>query len=177
MMGALAATAFVGYAAMTPAQSFWVLAPLNLIALTAQSALMPLGDTVTLAVSRSNGLDYGRFRVWGSNQLHPRLAGGWCCARLLFRRTGASARARCFCALANGMPMYSAAPSPDRGQPVRGCTRLRGRAQILDFCRRCFGAADKPSSLLAYYGQRVSSPKSCCSGWVSACSPGLGRSR
>jgi MFS transporter, PPP family, 3-phenylpropionic acid transporter len=66
VMGALAATAFVGYAAMTPAQSFWVLAPLNLIALTAQSALMPLGDTVTLAVSRSDGLDYRRIRVWGS---------------------------------------------------------------------------------------------------------------
>jgi MFS transporter, PPP family, 3-phenylpropionic acid transporter len=66
VMGALAATAFVSYAAMTPVTSFWVLALLNLIALTTQSALMPLGDTVTLAVSRSDRLGYGRIRVWGS---------------------------------------------------------------------------------------------------------------
>ena len=39
---------------------------LNLVALTAQSALMPLGDTATLATCRSAGLDYGRVRVWGS---------------------------------------------------------------------------------------------------------------
>jgi PPP family 3-phenylpropionic acid transporter len=39
---------------------------LNLAALTAQSALMPLGDTVTLALSRTGGLDYGRIRAWGS---------------------------------------------------------------------------------------------------------------
>jgi PPP family 3-phenylpropionic acid transporter len=45
---------------------FGVLVSLTLVALTAQSALMPLGDTVTLAISRSDGLDYGRIRVWGS---------------------------------------------------------------------------------------------------------------
>ena len=66
VMTALAATALTSYAALSSAASFWVLISLNLVALTAQSALMPLGDTVTLAVSRSNGLDYGRIRVWGS---------------------------------------------------------------------------------------------------------------
>src|SRR5260370_14593522 len=32
----------------------------------AQSALMPLGDSITLAAVREAGLDYGRIRVWGS---------------------------------------------------------------------------------------------------------------
>jgi PPP family 3-phenylpropionic acid transporter len=66
MMGALAATALVSYAGLWPVSGLWVLVSLNLVALTAQSALMPLGDTVTLAVSRSEGLDYGRIRLWGS---------------------------------------------------------------------------------------------------------------
>jgi MFS transporter, PPP family, 3-phenylpropionic acid transporter len=66
VMGALAGAALVSYAALFSATGFWVLVSLNLVALTAQSALMPLGDTATLAVARSNGLDYGRIRVWGS---------------------------------------------------------------------------------------------------------------
>lgn len=66
VMVALGAVALVSYAAMWPVAGFWVLVSLNLAALAAQSALMPLGDTVTLAVARSAGLDYGRVRVWGS---------------------------------------------------------------------------------------------------------------
>jgi MFS transporter, PPP family, 3-phenylpropionic acid transporter len=66
VMAALAAVAFVGYAGLSWVTGFWLLAALNLVALTSQSALMPLGDTVTLAVARSDGLDYGRIRVWGS---------------------------------------------------------------------------------------------------------------
>jgi PPP family 3-phenylpropionic acid transporter len=66
MMGALAAAAIVAYAGLLSAGSFWLLILLNLVALTAQSALMPLGDTVTLAAVRSEGLDYGRIRLWGS---------------------------------------------------------------------------------------------------------------
>ena len=66
VMGALAAIAVAGYAALWPEAGFWPLLTLNIVALTAQSALMPLGDTVTLAVARADGLDYGRIRVWGS---------------------------------------------------------------------------------------------------------------
>ncbi|MBV9521213.1 MAG: MFS transporter [Alphaproteobacteria bacterium] len=66
IMAVLAATALVSYAVLWSIAEFWVLASLNLVALTAQSALMPLGDTVTLAGSHSHGLDYGRIRVWGS---------------------------------------------------------------------------------------------------------------
>jgi MFS transporter, PPP family, 3-phenylpropionic acid transporter len=66
VMAALAAAAVASYAGLSSASSFRVLISLNLVALTAQSALMPLGDTITLAVARSDGLDYGRIRLWGS---------------------------------------------------------------------------------------------------------------
>jgi PPP family 3-phenylpropionic acid transporter len=66
LMGALAAAALAAYVGLLSAGSFWLLISLNLVALTAQSALMPLGDTITLAATRSEGLDYGRIRLWGS---------------------------------------------------------------------------------------------------------------
>jgi PPP family 3-phenylpropionic acid transporter len=66
LMGTLAAVALAAYLGLLPAGSFWLLISLNLVALTAQSALMPLGDTITLAAARSGGLDYGRIRLWGS---------------------------------------------------------------------------------------------------------------
>ncbi|MGA8383545.1 MAG: MFS transporter [Stellaceae bacterium] len=66
VMSMLAAVALAAYIALWPAAGFWPLLSLNLIALTAQSALMPLGDTISLALSRSEGLDYGRVRLWGS---------------------------------------------------------------------------------------------------------------
>ena len=66
LMGTLAAAALAAYAGLLSARNFWLLISLNLIALTAQSALMPLGDTITLAAARLEGLDYGRIRLWGS---------------------------------------------------------------------------------------------------------------
>jgi PPP family 3-phenylpropionic acid transporter len=66
VMVALAAIACLGYAALWPARSFWALLWLNLVAGVAQSTLMPLGDSITLAAVRSARLDYGRIRVWGS---------------------------------------------------------------------------------------------------------------
>ncbi|MBV9862361.1 MAG: MFS transporter [Alphaproteobacteria bacterium] len=66
VMAALAGAACVAYAALWRAAGFWVLLSLNLAAGAAQSALMPLGDSVALAAVRERGLDYGRIRVWGS---------------------------------------------------------------------------------------------------------------
>jgi MFS transporter, PPP family, 3-phenylpropionic acid transporter len=66
LMGALAAAALAAYLGLLSAGSFWLLILLNLVALTAQSALMPLADTITLGAVRSEGLDYGRIRLWGS---------------------------------------------------------------------------------------------------------------
>jgi PPP family 3-phenylpropionic acid transporter len=66
VMIALAACACAAYAGLWPVAGFWMLLALNLVAGMAQSALMPLGDSITLAAVRSDGLDYGRIRVWGS---------------------------------------------------------------------------------------------------------------
>jgi PPP family 3-phenylpropionic acid transporter len=78
LMGSLAAAALAASAGLFSATSLWLLVSLNLIATTAQSALMPpLGDTVTLAVARSDSLDYGRIRMRGlvtSSLPRPRAA-------------------------------------------------------------------------------------------------------
>jgi PPP family 3-phenylpropionic acid transporter len=66
VMVALAGAACLGYAALWRAEGFWPLLWLNLAAGVAQSALMPLGDSITLAAVRGARLDYGRIRVWGS---------------------------------------------------------------------------------------------------------------
>jgi MFS transporter, PPP family, 3-phenylpropionic acid transporter len=66
MMIVLAASAWAAYAGLWPVAGFWPLLALNLVAGMAQSALMPLGDSITLAAVREEGLDYGRIRVWGS---------------------------------------------------------------------------------------------------------------
>src|SRR5438067_4600973 len=66
VMAALATVACLAYAALWPAWGFWPLLWLNLVAGVAQSALMPLGDSITLAAVRGASLDYGRIRVWGS---------------------------------------------------------------------------------------------------------------
>src|SRR5438046_7344217 len=66
VMVALAAVACIAYAALWPAWGFWPLLWLNLVAGVAQSAMMPLGDSITLAAVRGERLDYGRIRVWGA---------------------------------------------------------------------------------------------------------------
>jgi MFS transporter, PPP family, 3-phenylpropionic acid transporter len=66
MMIALAGVACAAYAGLWPVAGFGTLLALNLVAGVAQSAMMPLGDSVTLAAVRDEGLDYGRIRVWGS---------------------------------------------------------------------------------------------------------------
>lgn len=66
VMVALAGIGCLGYAALWPAAGFWPILVLNLVAGAAQSALMPLGDSITIAAVRAQRLDYGRVRVWGS---------------------------------------------------------------------------------------------------------------
>ena len=66
VMIALAALACAAYAGLWPLAGFWAVLTVNLVAGAAQSGLMPLGDSITLAAVRREGLDYGRVRVWGS---------------------------------------------------------------------------------------------------------------
>ena len=66
VMIALAATSCAAYAGLLPIGGFAALLALNLAAGIAQSALMPLGDSITLMAVREERIDYGRVRVWGS---------------------------------------------------------------------------------------------------------------
>ncbi|MGE5269632.1 MAG: MFS transporter [Thiohalocapsa sp.] len=66
VMVALAMLSLAAYAALWPLAGFWAILVVNLIAGAAQSALMPLGDSVTLGAVREYRLDYGRVRLWGS---------------------------------------------------------------------------------------------------------------
>src|SRR5579863_4668395 len=66
VMIALAAVSCAAYAGLWPVAGFWAILALNLAGGAAQSALMPLGDSITLAAVHRDGLDYGRVRVWGS---------------------------------------------------------------------------------------------------------------
>jgi len=66
IMVALCGVAIAGYAGLWGAYGFWSLLALTLVTATAQSALMPLGDSITLAAVRRDRIDYGRVRVWGS---------------------------------------------------------------------------------------------------------------
>lgn len=54
------------YAGLWPVWGFGLLLGFNLAAGAAQSALLPLGDSIAVAAVREEDLDYGRVRVWGS---------------------------------------------------------------------------------------------------------------
>ena len=76
VMVALAAAACLAYAGLWPEAGFWKLIALNVVAGVAQSALMPLGDSIMLAAVRDQRLDYGRIRVWGSLSFILAASGG-----------------------------------------------------------------------------------------------------
>ena len=62
----LAAMSLGAYALFWPAQGFWPLAALTILAAGSFTAIMPLGDSLTLLASSEGRLDYGRIRLWGS---------------------------------------------------------------------------------------------------------------
>jgi MFS transporter, PPP family, 3-phenylpropionic acid transporter len=154
VMGALAATALAAYIALWPAAGFWPLLLLNLVALTAQSALMPLGDTITLALSRTAGLDYGRIRVWGSlSFIFASLGAGIVLAhtsgeRVLPLVLGASALLLLAC---RGLPSSDSVRGPAVFPMVRGAG-VRGIAGDLRFWIFVATASALQASHQVYYG-------------------------
>lgn len=150
VMAVLAASALLSYAGLWPVDSFWAFVLLNLVALTAQSALMPLGDTVTLAMSRSAGLDYGRIRVWGSvSFILASLASGAVLTsfsgdQVLPLVLGASALVLFACL--RMPPLQASADSPSRA------TGLRAVAADPRFWHFAVTAAALQASHQVYYG-------------------------
>lgn len=49
-----------------PARGFWPLLAVTVTAYAGFTALMPLGDSLTMQNTLAHGLDYGRIRLWGS---------------------------------------------------------------------------------------------------------------
>jgi PPP family 3-phenylpropionic acid transporter len=92
VMIVLAGIAIAGYAGLWHAYGFWALLALTLLAGAGQSAIMPLGDSITLAAVRDSGIDYGRVRVWGSvTFILAAIASGLFLARPLGERPGGNA--------------------------------------------------------------------------------------
>ncbi len=66
VISALMAVGGLGFLGFGLAQGFWALLLLQILTAACFQALLPLGESRTLAAVRSHGLDYGRSRLWGS---------------------------------------------------------------------------------------------------------------
>jgi PPP family 3-phenylpropionic acid transporter len=66
LMLVLAALSLGAYALFFAARSFWPLLLLTVLAAASFTAIMPLGDSLTLLASANSRIHYGRIRSWGS---------------------------------------------------------------------------------------------------------------
>lgn len=66
VMAALGLACVLGYLLCLPERGVPALIMLTAASAACSAALLPLGDTLALAVSTSEGLDYGRMRLWGT---------------------------------------------------------------------------------------------------------------
>ena len=76
MIVGLSFAALAAYAAFAPAQGFWALLAVTLVATSLFSAMLPLTDTITMQKVRASGIDYGRVRLWGSLSFIAAAVGG-----------------------------------------------------------------------------------------------------
>lgn len=66
LLSALALGALVGFSLFHWAHGFWQLLGVTLLTFSLFTALMPLGENLTMIISYAHKLDYGRIRLWGS---------------------------------------------------------------------------------------------------------------
>ena len=66
LMIAFAAGALAGFALFAVAGGFWSILAISVLFSVFWSAIMPLGESLTMLTVRAQGLDYGRVRLWGS---------------------------------------------------------------------------------------------------------------
>jgi MFS transporter, PPP family, 3-phenylpropionic acid transporter len=66
LMVALAAGALGFFALFFLTSGFWSILAVTVAYLAVWSAIMPLGESLTMLTARENNLDYGRIRLWGS---------------------------------------------------------------------------------------------------------------
>jgi PPP family 3-phenylpropionic acid transporter len=66
VMIALGAAALAAFALFAIAGGFWWILLISLLFMVFWSAIMPLGESLTMLTARERDLDYGRLRLWGS---------------------------------------------------------------------------------------------------------------
>jgi PPP family 3-phenylpropionic acid transporter len=66
LIAALAAVSLAATALFAPAEGFLAILAVTLVSQAAYTAIMPLGDSLTMQCTISHRLDYGRIRLWGS---------------------------------------------------------------------------------------------------------------
>ncbi len=122
MLIALAASAFVAFSLFHWASGYWSLLAVTIPAIALFSAMIPLGENLTMTASYEKKLDYGRIRLWGSLAFILAAMGG---GRLLVGRSedfvlwmilAALGFAFFACLL---MPGAAASETGSRGQPLR----------------------------------------------------------
>lgn len=62
----LAAGSMLAFLLFNFAEDFWALLAVSVIAVGLFSAMMPVGDNMTMLTAPTAGLEYGRIRLWGS---------------------------------------------------------------------------------------------------------------
>jgi PPP family 3-phenylpropionic acid transporter len=154
LMIVLAGIAWLFYASLWHAYGFGALLWLTLGAGVAQSALMPLGDSITLAAVRRDGLDYGRVRVWGSvSFIVAAVASGAILARALPDPSGNTVLVLVLAASGVLFVACLAVPVPpcETGGPPR-LAALRAMAGDRRFWSFVVAAAALQASHQVYYG-------------------------
>ena len=68
--------AVAGYGLFTLTEGFWQIFAVTLLASAAMSAVMPLGDSLTMHAALRRRVDYGRVRLWGSLAFIAAASGG-----------------------------------------------------------------------------------------------------
>jgi PPP family 3-phenylpropionic acid transporter len=120
VMAVLAGIACLAYAVLWPERGLWPLLALNLLAGVAQSALLPLGDAVTLAAVRERGLDYGRIRVWGSLSFVLASVGGGIALAMIPATTGPDNRVLALVLIASSILVGACLAIPSGAAGRRG---------------------------------------------------------
>lgn len=66
LMAALSLVALLGFLLFWVAREFWTILAVSVVFSAAWSAIMPMGESLTVLTAHARGLDYGRIRLWGS---------------------------------------------------------------------------------------------------------------
>lgn len=149
----LAVVSLGAYALFFAAGSFWQLLALTALSSAAFTAIMPLGDSLTVVKSAEGRIDYGRMRLWGSlSFIAASVAGGAVIERyatesLLWLISGALAALVGVCAVLPDVRIDRAVDPAHAGR--RGLGRLAVHPVFLLF----LGSASAiHASHMVYYG-------------------------